>query len=75
MTGQNITNTKGTLLFSEIAISNENEHSEGDIIPNEKSSDFTKKAAPTSVKTVSPGNHKSILDLKVKNGYTLMTDF
>ena len=70
MTGQNITNTKGTLLFSEIAISNENEYSKGDIIPNEKSPDFTKKASPTSVKTVSPRNDKSILDLKVKSGNT-----
>ena len=75
MTGQNITNTKGTLLFSEIALSNENEHSKGDIIPNEKSSDITKKAAPTSVKTVSPRNDKSILDLKVKSANTSMTDF
>ncbi|CBY32665.1 unnamed protein product [Oikopleura dioica] len=47
MTGQNITNSKGTLLFCEIAISNENEHSEGDI-----------------VRTVSPSNDISILDLK-----------
>lgn len=57
MTGQNITNSKGTLLFCEIAISNENEHSEGDI-----------------VRTVSPSNDISILDLKVKSGKTLVTD-